>query len=683
MTKRRLCGWIAVLALFMNSFMNSFLPVVAADTVHDETDATFIDNEVKLAEVVSAYGLSEDNSLYALLSPSDDYKDYDFSKASVSLQSNATTAEKLGSMKPISECFSTNIHYMFLIDNSGSISEQRDIIKSYVDAIEKENADSHDIYYTVSTFDQKFKVVKERMTDVKEVKKTVDNLKYDGAYTDPYTGVNDAIAYLGDYARTSGDVIVLILITDGKVDLKSGKEADLAAETQENIKNSPEVILSTVCTGSWTGKSKDTFTVGRGPHNNVSNTNAGKKAGTEMVSFLQGLYCTGFKLKQSPTSAFSITLNISNVFDAEGNEQTFLPKDYPSIGSVSMLDARVGDSEQFAEEAEGADPDDKPSDDPDGNRPTEGTLIPTDDEEPTEGTEPPTELEPTEDTDEPVPTDEPDGDEPDGDEPDGQEPGDGGDGDDTEVEESDDEAVSDNDAVSDNGAVSDNDVDDTDDDEDDDEDEEQTLPGWVLPVSIAGGVLVLIILILAVVLLIVVISKSRKKKKSRPKSAAAPAAAPEPTETIQSAEPIGRTVAASQDGISPTVAAPDAISKTVAAPDAISKTVAAPVDPIPRTAGITIPVSIEVYSGTYEGSANFELTDLVTIGSGSGCDIRFAAEDMTPVAAQLIVREGHVYIVDEGTDSVVAVGGMRIQGQNVLRSGDVISVGEAEFTLRF
>lgn len=671
MTKRRLCGWIAVLALSMNSFLNSFMPVVAADTVYDETDATFIDNEVKLAEVVSAYGLTEDNSLYALLSPSDDYKDYDFSQATVSLQSNATTAEKLGTMKPISECFSTNIHYMFLIDNSGSISEQRDIIKSYVDAIETENADSHDIYYTVSTFDQKFKVVKERMTDVKEVKKTVDNLKYDGAYTDPYTGVNDAITYLDDYARTSGDVIVLILITDGKVDLKSGKEADLAEETKENIKNSPEVILSTVCTGSWTGKSKDTFTVGRGPHNNVSNANAGKKAGTEMVSFLQGLYCTGFKLKQTPASAFSITLNISNVFDAEGNEQTFLPKDYPSIGNVSMLDARVGDSEKFAEEAEGKDPEDKPSDDPDGTKPTEGTLIPTDGDEPS-GDEPPAEVEPIDDDE---PSDKPDGDEPDGQKPDGD-----GDGDDTDVEDGDDEdAVSDNEAVSENGAVSDNDADDTEDDED--EDEESGLPGWVLPVSIGGGVLLLIILILVVVVLILVISKSKKKKKARPKSASSPRPAPEQDD--RGAEPIGRTVAASQDGVPSAADDMDEISPTVAAPDAISKTVAAPVDPIPKTAGACIPVSIEVYSGTYDGPVNFELTDLTTIGSGSGCDIRFAAEDMTAVAAQLIVREGHVYLVDEGTASFVAVGGMRIQGQNVLRSGDVISVGEAEFTLRF
>jgi len=99
MTKRRLCGWIAVLVLFLNSFMNTFLPAVAADKTYDETDATFIDNEVKLAEVVSAYGLSEDNTLYALLSPSEEYKDYDFSKATVALQSNATTAEKLGSMR--------------------------------------------------------------------------------------------------------------------------------------------------------------------------------------------------------------------------------------------------------------------------------------------------------------------------------------------------------------------------------------------------------------------------------------------------------------------------------------------------------------------------------------------------------------------------------------------------------
>ncbi|MBO6260929.1 MAG: VWA domain-containing protein [Lachnospiraceae bacterium] len=659
MTKRRICGWIAVLALSMNSFMNSFMPVVAADTVYDETDATFIDNEVKLAEVVSAYGLSEDNSLYALISPSEEYKDYDFSKASVSLQSNATTAEKLGTMKPISECFSTNIHYMFLIDNSASISEQRDIIKSYVDAIE--NAEKHEAYYTISTFDQKFKVVKERMTDVKEVKKTVDNLKYDGGWTDPYTGVNDAIAYLDDYARTSGDVIVLILITDGKVDLKSGKEADLAAETKEKIQNSPEVILSTMCTGSWTGKSKDTFTVGRGPHAFVNSTNASKNAGTDMVSFLEGLYCTGFKLKQTPASAFSITLNISNVYDADGNEQTFLPKDYPAIGNVSMLDARVGDSEKFAEEADGKDPEDKPSDDPDGTKPTEGTLIPTDGDEPN-GDEPPAEVEPIDDDE---PSDKPDGD---------------GDGDDTDVEDGDDEdTVSDNEAVSENGAVSDNDADDTEDDED--EDEESGLPGWVLPVSIGGGVLLLIILILVVVVLILVISKSKKKKKARPKSASSPRPAPEQDD--RGAEPIGRTVAASQDGVPSAADDMDEISPTVAAPDAISKTVAAPVDPIPKTAGACIPVSIEVYSGTYDGPVNFELTDLTTIGSGSGCDIRFAAEDMTPVAAQLIVREGHVYIVDEGTTSAVAVGGIRIQGQNVLRSGDVISVGEAEFTLRF
>ena len=666
MTKRRICGWIAVLALSLNSFMNSVMPVVAADPVYDETDATFVDTEVKLAEVVSAYGLSEDNSLYALLSPGDDYKDYDFSKATVSLQSNATTAEKLGSMKPISECFSTNIHYMFLIDNSGSISEQRDIIKSYVDAIE--SSESHEAYYTVSTFDQKFKVVKERMTDVKEVKKTVDNLKYDGGWTDPYTGVNDAIAYLDDYARTSGDVIVLILITDGKVDLKSGKEADLAAETRDKIQNSPEVILSTMCTGSWTGKSKDTFTVGRGPHNNVSNSNAAKNAGSDMVSFLEGLYFTGFKLKQTPANKFSITLNISNVYDAEGNEQTFLPKDYPSIGNVSMLDARVGDSEKFAEEAEGKDPNDTPSDDPDGAEPSEGTLIPTDGENPDGGEETPAEVEPSGDEN-------PDGDEPDAQEPDGQGSGDEGDG--TDEGNGDEEVVSDNGAVSDDEAEADDP--DSEDDDEEDADGEKELPGWVLPVAIGGGVLLLIILILVIVLLIVVIKKSKKKKKARPKSAPVQNNVPE-----YDAEPIGRTVAASPDAISRTVAATsDEIPPTVAATEAIPETAAAPMDPIPRTAGACIPVSIDVYSGTYDGPVNFELTDLMTIGSGSGCDIRFAVEDMSAVAAQLIVREGHVYLVDEGTDSPVAVGGMRIQGQNVLRSGDVISVGEAEFTLRF
>lgn len=42
-----------------------------------------------------------------------------------------------------------------------------------------------------------------------------------------------------------------------------------------------------------------------------------------------------------------------------------------------------------------------------------------------------------------------------------------------------------------------------------------------------------------------------------------------------------------------------------------------------------------------------------------------------------------IYVEDMNSASGTAIGGMKIQGLNRLRSGDVLSIGEVEFCLKF
>jgi len=107
--------------------------------------------------------------------------------------------------------------------------------------------------------------------------------------------------------------------------------------------------------------------------------------------------------------------------------------------------------------------------------------------------------------------------------------------------------------------------------------------------------------------------------------------------------------------------------------------------PSDGTEKLSAPVAmeIEVYTGTRKDKGKLQLADRLTIGSGEDCDIRFAPEDMDALAARLVLTDGRICLVGQEERIPVAVGGVRIEGQSPIRSGDVLSVGEAEFMLRF
>lgn len=102
-----------------------------------------------------------------------------------------------------------------------------------------------------------------------------------------------------------------------------------------------------------------------------------------------------------------------------------------------------------------------------------------------------------------------------------------------------------------------------------------------------------------------------------------------------------------------------------------------------QASGPVITMQAEVYTGRRLDEGELSIKDRLTVGSGQECDLRFAPEDMAPLAAELILSGGKLMLSGSGEDTFVAVGGRTVQDQAVVRSGDVLSVGEAEFTLRF
>ncbi len=98
----------------------------------------------------------------------------------------------------------------------------------------------------------------------------------------------------------------------------------------------------------------------------------------------------------------------------------------------------------------------------------------------------------------------------------------------------------------------------------------------------------------------------------------------------------------------------------------------------------SLPMELKVYSGKVNvGNTTIYLADSLTIGSQKDCDLIIEGKGVEPIHAKIFKQNGQVYIEDLKSKEGVAIGGMLIQEHNPLRSGDVISIGDVDFTLIF
>lgn len=209
--------------------------------------------------------------------------------------------------------------YVFLIDNSGSMKKYASEVKSFAEAlIEKE---SQGMEFRIITFGEQVLFNKavdtEKCLDKAAVKKVVlnaiDSLDYGEDWTDTYMGVTSVMDYLDKaYPGDRGDMVNLILLTDGEPDLEDKSLEDVHAKAAvERIDATPEIVLHTVSFQEW--NPAHVRPQGTGMNIIVENETGAVIAAADIVDFVDGLYRLDFPIGSRAAERFSFEYYLSGM----------------------------------------------------------------------------------------------------------------------------------------------------------------------------------------------------------------------------------------------------------------------------------------------------------------------------------------------------------------------------------
>ncbi|MBR3040567.1 MAG: FHA domain-containing protein [Lachnospiraceae bacterium] len=536
-------------------------------TVHAEPeDSAVIGSDGALSYLMN-------DSLYAFYELDDGL---DFDSAIVNAVSTEITYKETGTIDKITDT-KTNIKYLFIIDNSGSVKNYKENIKAFMESISDHS--KLKTSYALATFGERFDVVKENMTDINTVLHEVDGIGFNEKYTDPYTAVVSADVWLHSNMLSEGDIVSVVLITDGDPDLRDADREDALKDKAEiTIDGLTDVTYSTLCLDKWTHDADDSLTGGSGMDFSVKSKDDCKDAGEELASYFDSLIVSTFSLVKAPKSDFNYDLSIFGS-DVDGNKVSVDKVVFENIHNEKNAGT-------------------KPEDDPDPSEQPSGNEVPN----------PKTPL--------PEPSEE-------------------------EISE----PVSETSEVA--SEVTDQ--------------ESGKTPAFLqkaldfakthLAIVIAAGAGLLLIIAAIIVAVNVVKAQNKKQKK-----------AVSPDNGAGTTQAYGTAATA---------------FATAAAP-----AMASSVPPADMTG--VLPMTLDVYVGRCLNTTNVVyLKDQLVIGSSPTSDIIFDDGDVEPQNSRIRLVDGVVYIEDMSSARGTAIGGMRIQGRNRLRSGDVISIGNVQFSVKY
>lgn len=307
--KKRITGLVFTLILVINTM----IPVMAKLSEDDFA-------------IVSAYAM--DGELYMFAQLDDKYTG---SKLDTKIMIDGISIANETSPQAIGESNAT-IKYLLMIDQSGSMKKYVDKVNTFIDSLadhEKANA-----VFTIAGFGEDFTIISEGITDKGTVKSAIAGLSYNKLWTDPYRAIVKALNYVDTVSRTGGEVLNIIVVSDGKVDLGIGDTAE-AEETEKEravaaknkIRRSPEVLVHTFGVTEWDERCLDTYEAGRGDHAVIQDENNARAYGEKIANYIDGLYFLDFTLKKDVTTKrFAVDVQATGK-DIDGN---------PAIMNVSF-----------------------------------------------------------------------------------------------------------------------------------------------------------------------------------------------------------------------------------------------------------------------------------------------------------------------------------------------------------
>lgn len=259
------------------------------------------------------------------------------------------------------------VRYLFMVDLSGSMKEHIGEINLFVKSLM--NAEKQNAVYTVASFGERFTVVAENQTDKDAVIKILSELKYDEKLTNPYSGIENALNYLDTCLRKKGDIVNLIMISDGEPDLgftdkakEKAAEKEGAKKAAEKIASAPETVVHTMIFSKQDSHAFDSFKKNSGISQTVKDSSSGEKAGEKIASFVDKLYSVTFSLPgKIPKKQMPVELQFRG--SLEGGQLVMRKVSWDSVPQLNGFSSGEEDiksqKDKEADEADGADGKDK------------------------------------------------------------------------------------------------------------------------------------------------------------------------------------------------------------------------------------------------------------------------------------------------------------------------------------
>ncbi len=217
------------------------------------------------------------------------------------------------------------VTYLLLVDRSGSMKSMDGWVTRFITALE--DTDGASARFLLATFGDEFSLEWDGRTQEGSAAEAADKIAYTAQKTDLSQGILDAADYLNGCQREPGELLNLVVITDGIPDKSEGSPE--LAEVARQLAEDSSILVHTFGLRTNESGSQEALealeTLGQGAHLVCGERRSAKSMGEEMAGFVNDLCVVSFAWSEQNSGGMDLLLSW-----ADGGEQT-LPVDMTKV----------------------------------------------------------------------------------------------------------------------------------------------------------------------------------------------------------------------------------------------------------------------------------------------------------------------------------------------------------------
>ena len=231
-----------------------------------------------------------DGTFMAYVHPEDGY---DITESDVGIMVNNSAGSEKVKFQTLFES-GQPVRYMFLIDLSTSMPQYGERIEAFAESLIEH--ETQNVQITIGGFGEQFVVLKENLTNMKDVESALQDIVYDHEATDIGGGVTEALKYLSGQYKTGEGPVNLIVLSDGIPYLSDDDDDNqegirkTAQEVKKSIEEMPEIILHTVGFAYWDETMINALSEGSGEDVSAYSVQGAAYAAGAIRTFVASLY---------------------------------------------------------------------------------------------------------------------------------------------------------------------------------------------------------------------------------------------------------------------------------------------------------------------------------------------------------------------------------------------------------